>query len=81
MQDYTEPNCYLSGTHFTAESKIMKYDWLIVSLDLKSNILVTEKWFSFKPHVTTEVVTDFSVPKEEWDDYLKMLENSLEIIK
>lgn len=59
----------------------MEYDWLIVSLDFKSNILVTVKWFSYKPHVSTEVIKDFSVPEEEWDDYLKMVENSLEIIK
>lgn len=46
----------------------------MVSLDLESNILVIAEWFSYKTHVKTEIVTDFSVPKEEWDKYMKWVE-------
>ena len=74
MQQYTQPTWYQSGSHITAEAKIGNRDWLMVSLDLESNILVTAERYSYKTHVKTEIVTDFSVPKEEWDDYLKWVE-------
>ena len=74
MQQYTKPTWYQSGSHITAEAKIGNRDWLMVSLDLLSNILVIAEWVSYKTHVKTEIVTDFSVPKEEWENYSKWVE-------
>ena len=47
----------------------MKYDWLLVSLDMVSHTLVTITWYSGKAHVKTEDITDFSVPQEALDRY------------
>ena len=67
-----EPKWIYELDHLTAYATIEDHGWLLVSLNLQKDILVLTTCYNCEPTISTQIVTDFTIPQVWKESYLNL---------